>query len=223
MRIIYLAVGTIIISLLNCAQSNNPTAGFEGMVEYDISYPNNKKPLGNFSPAKFKILYKEGNIRKEYINRLDSLLMYTIYIKRQNKQFAIYPGTDTIEYYSPNPADQMNQFEGASSNNENELSINKNLLGFDCKYYRVKVNDNFQGADETINYEYWVAKDLSISKIDRSVYGSNFVFPLTGNIILKYSMDAPVTKVVEAKKLMSYSLPNTLFEVDSTGKFLIEL
>lgn len=71
-----------------------------------------------------------------------------------------------------------------------------------------------------INYTYYVASQLSIDKRYLSGDGSNFIFTYTGGIILKYIVDSPTVKVVEAKSILKTTLNNQIFKVFTKNKIL---
>ncbi|KIC90660.1 hypothetical protein HY58_12020 [Flavihumibacter sp. ZG627] len=74
-----------------------------------------------------------------------------------------------------------------------------------------------------MTYNYWVAKHLIADTDNKLTYGANFIFPLSGHIILKYTIDIPVLKVVEATSINKKSLSSDLFKIDLKGKVLVEI
>ena len=68
-----------ILTLLFSFQYDDKYSDFEGIVEYEISFPNQRRPLSKSVTSKFTIFYKQGNIRKEYKNINDSILFYSVY------------------------------------------------------------------------------------------------------------------------------------------------
>lgn len=56
-------------------------SNFEGIVEYQIIYPDQGGSISPGVPQKFVIYFKNGNIRKEYRDLHDSLIFYSIYFQ----------------------------------------------------------------------------------------------------------------------------------------------
>ena len=211
-----------IISLLSF-DSVAISESFEGYVEYNISYPNQRRGVAKTVAVKFRIFYKDGNIRKEYLNKFDSVFLYSVYLYKENMHYSIMPGSDTVEYYNPSSDDMSEQ--GVSVDSLSDKSFNDlELLGYSCEKYVVRFKyDDAPEDEDPMTYNYWVAKHLIAASDNKLTYGANFIFPLSGHIILKYTIDIPVLKVVEATSINKQSLSSELFNVDLKGKELVEI
>ncbi len=132
---------------------------FEGVVEYKISYPNQRKAIDEMVVAQCRIFYKAGNIRKEYLNKHDSLLLYTIYSHKENIHYAIIHGKDTVEYYIPSPENLLQEFSNVDSVHSQSFYDEEGLLpGFNCKKYTVTFKyDDAPLGEDPMTYQYWVS------------------------------------------------------------------
>jgi hypothetical protein len=194
---------------------------FEGLVEYQIKYPNQTGTIAPEVPQKFIIFFKDGNIRKEYRNLKDSLLFYSIYLFKENTSFGFTPANDTILFYKPtSDIIDVKYSKGKQGNSKSHSSM---ILGYECNKYDIQISYKDELNVSPINYTYYVASQLSIDKKYLSGDGSNFIFTSTGGIILKYFTDNPVVKVVEAKSISIATLNNELFHVNTKGKFLKQI
>lgn len=191
---------------------------FEGVVEYQITYPNQRDAIPPDVPQKFVIFFKEGNIRKEYRNLQDSLLFYSIYLFNENTSFGITPANDTVLFYKPTSESIV--VTSLEHQIPNAKAHNIMILGYDCNKYDIQVAYNNEPNEPPINYTYYVASQLSIDKKYLSGDGSNFIFTPTGGIILKYVADSPAAKVVEAKSISIATLNNKIFDFSKKDKIL---
>jgi hypothetical protein len=209
------------ILLILLGKTELPGTSFEGVIEYAISYPNQRNPISNSVPTKYRISFKEGNIRKEYRNSQDSLLFYSIYVLKSNTNYGIKPGSDTITYYTPSPSMLDSSSTSLEKGSENDVST---ILQYSCIKYVVQIKYKVMPENEPpIKYTYFVAPSLNIDKKYIQGDGSNFVYTPTGSIILKYISEDGILKVVEAKKIVMTELDKELFYINAKGKCLKEI
>ena len=212
-----------ILTLLFSFQYDDKYSDFEGIVEYEISFPNQRRPLSKSVTSKFTIFYKQGNIRKEYKNINDSILFYSVYKIDENINYGITPGNDTITYYQPTETlFDMTHLEDVKD--IENIVISEIILGYKCNLYRGRLKYNDASDNELpINYSYYVSEKLKVNPKNLKGEGANFIFMENGSIILKYIADKPILRIVTAKKVIKKKLNDKLFTINQNNKVIQQM
>lgn len=195
---------------------------FEGIIEYKMFYLHQRRKPHEALAVKCLRIYKDGNIRSEYKNNQDSLLFFNLYLKKEGIQYTITPGNDTIEWYKPGPNDYVTEENNHHTEDSDLTYVASSFFGFDCKKYNIQIRYS-DFPDELFTYDYWVADALFIDEKDKGPFGGNFIFPFSGHIILKYTIDNPVFKVIEAEKLTRKKIASDYFHFDKKNKVFVKI
>jgi hypothetical protein len=162
----------ILIFLFVKPEINN--SNFEGIVEYQIIYPDQGGSISPGVPQKFVIYFKNGNIRKEYRDLHDSLIFYSIYLFKENTSYGYTPANDTVLFYKP--SSESIDVKNISGPKGKIKAPPITILCYKCDKYDIQVGYKDMTKEPQINYTYYVASQLSIDKRYLSGDGSNFIF-----------------------------------------------
>lgn len=193
----------------SCKSQNKKIENFEGRIEYSIVYPLQKKTLTDEVTVKFKIYYKNGNIRKEYRNSKDSLLFYTIYLLDKNANYGFKPGDNTVTFYKT-------IYDSTVIREKlNSQSPNMKILGYECSQYKVQIRTSSEEPPST--YTFYTSEELKVNSIFKDDI-MNFIFAKNSSIVLRYDVNYPVVKIVTATKIFQGNVDDNLFNVDLKNK-----